>query len=155
MAVRLSGTSFCFRQMPHRRGYNKKHFDTLDLCTHAADVLKKAGFEVAYVSRRSEAVYFKFPERHGLLRVSAHKHSGSRIGQEKVITTLTFTGNHHTGKDTLVCSEGAIETRITCAIGRYMIKSMEPQISLYKGKKGTWEDANDIRSYGKEITSKA
>ncbi len=118
----------------------KPGHNVLDLCNRASDLLKSIGFERAYVSMKSEAVYFQYPGRHGFLRVSMHRHHRGMIGQDNVVATLTFRGNAHDAASTLRCSPDKIETMIHIAIGQYMVRSTEPKPSRYRGKRGTWED---------------
>ncbi len=117
----------------------KTHHDVYQLCERASKMLKAAGFEVVDVSRRSEAVYFHLPGRHGVLRVSAHKTRCSVIGLDSVVSKLTFCGNHHSGADILVCSDEKIESMVWAAVGHYIMKSAEPIPSNYAGERGTWE----------------
>ena len=117
----------------------------LELAGLAGDRLKASGFQVVTVSLKSEAVYFRFPGRHGVVRVACHPWHGEKIGMNRVVATLTFRGGRHQ-RDTLYCDEMRFDQLLWTAIGQYMERSVEPLDSLYRGKRGTWEDAATIQS---------
>lgn len=118
----------------------KIRHDVHALCARAAAALKSAGFERAAVSMKSEAVYFRLPGRHGLLRVSTHKSKKSPIGLGNVVARLTFRGNAFDAHSILVCSDEKIDTMIWIAVGQYIMNSASEQPSAYQGKRGTWEN---------------
>lgn len=114
------------------------------LCARAVDLLKSVGFEKALVSMKSEAVYLRYPGRHGLLRVATHKYSG-RIGTDSAVACLTFRGPPK-DRDSMRCGGQTFDTMVWTAVGQYMLRSALPQVSEYKGKKGTWENKLDVAS---------
>jgi hypothetical protein len=119
---------------------SEKHpHDVFMLCAQAGERLKAAGFEVVTVSMKTEAVYFRLPGRHGVLRVSAHQAKKGFIGLDYIAARLTFHGNRFDGHTTLHCSPEKIDTMIALAIGQYVLRSATPQPSRYQGKRGTWE----------------
>lgn len=130
---------------PRRRGaralIHPTHiYDVLDLCALAGDRLRRAGFVVAHVSMRSEAVYFRHPPLDKLLRVSAHKQKHGPIGMDGVVAKLTFSpGRRSADRRHLIRTESAIDQMIWTAIGQYFDR--EPAPSEYQGKRGTWEHA--------------
>lgn len=128
-----------------RAKVNPTHrYDPLELCTLAGERLKKMGFSVANVSMRSEAVYYRFPGRAGLLRVSAHRvHMGhGTIGHSNTIAQITFAVGrkaYRRGERHFIRTAGAIDHMIWLAVGQYFER--EPKPSRYLGKRGTWEEA--------------
>ena len=103
----------------------------LELCAEAAKLLKQSGFVLHWASMKSEACYYRFAERGALLRVSTHKGGDGPIGIGlPVVSNVTFCDprfrTHH------------METTMAAAIGRYMMKSLEPRalarIRAYKPK---------------------
>ena len=114
-------------------------FNVHDLCARAHEALKAAGFERVAVSMKSEAVYFRLPGRHGLLRVATHKTKQGSIGLDAIVATLTFRGNRFNAPEEMTCSEEGLETMLMIAVGRYIMNSAEPIRSRYQGKRGTWE----------------
>lgn len=104
-----------------------------ELCAYAAGRLKEAGFELVCVSRQSEATYYRFPGRYGVIRVAQHKRRGETVGLNRIVAKLTFSpwSDFRWEK---------IDPIIAMAIGKYMMESAQPQPSLWLGKKGTWEN---------------
>lgn len=107
---------------------------TLEACATATTLLRKAGFEVAYVSMRSEAVYFRFPGRPGVLRVADHAGGKGMPGLDRVLAKLTFLP-HRLRKepDTLAIGDTSMHNLVCAAIGRYMIASNDVVTSTYHG----------------------
>lgn len=107
-----------------------------ELCAYAAGKLKEAGFELVATSRQSEATYYRFPGRHGVIRVAQHRRRGESIGLNRIIAKITFSPFFD-------CSFEKIDSIIAYGIGHYMMNSAQPQPSLWLGKKGTWEDGKE------------
>lgn len=97
-------------------------------------LVKKAGFELAQVSKISETCYYTHPARRPyLLRVSTHTSKRGPMGlQSNTLARATFSR-----KDTHEFSEMHVNNVIAMAIGRYFIG--DPKPSNYYGRKGTWE----------------
>jgi hypothetical protein len=106
--------------------------NTLDLCAEAGALLRSIGFELVQTSMKSEATYWRFPSRHGVLRVGAHAYKGGTIGLSIVVATITFRGGRR-ARHMLTCSPKQIETMLWLAIGQYMVRSATPQPSNYDG----------------------
>ncbi len=102
----------------------KRIIGTLQACDEAASLLKRAGFEVADVSMRSEALYFRFPGRPGVLRVASHQGGEGMVGLDRVLARLTFSPYKLCKEpDTLVLTEDKLHGLVCAAIGRYMVLS--------------------------------
>lgn len=106
-------------------------------CAYANDLLKRIGFERAYVSMKSEATYFKWPGRHGVLRVATHPSKKGAIGLDNVVAKLTFRGNGFDAPETLRCSDGKIDSMIWIAVGQYMVNSTKERPKRYTGPRPT------------------
>ena len=107
---------------------SKPVFNVFVLCDEAAALLRQAGFEHRYTSRRSEAVYFGLPGRKALLRVARHGGNSGRqpiAGRtdEPVVARVTFRGSYVDGPDEMRISAEKVEQMIAQAIGQYMLKS--------------------------------
>lgn len=116
--------------------------DVLELCAATGERLKAAGFEVASVSMRSEAVYYRLPGREGLLRVATHSSRHPPIGLGDVLASITFRGREVVeGRFVLRGTPEGIENTIYRAVGQYMMRSASPRPKRnpYLGKRGTWE----------------
>jgi hypothetical protein len=61
----------------------KRIIYTLEACTEASALLRKAGFQLVCASMQSEATYYRFPGRNGVIRVSTHT-GGRPIGLDRV-----------------------------------------------------------------------
>jgi hypothetical protein len=105
--------------MPHIR------ISPLAACDQAAGFLRKAGFALVWVSMKSEATYFQWPGRHGVLRVATHR-KGSRNTWSKdgpTLVSCTFPEGN-AGKDGLITmSDIYIEHVVANAIGLYLLRS--------------------------------
>lgn len=109
-----------------------EHRDALQLVDLANNMLRHAGFEVASVSLKSEATYWRWPGRRGVIRVSSHKFKGTLAGLDRVLARITFRG----GKERrhMVCiSQQRVEGMVATAIGSYMLKSSGVVTSTYSG----------------------
>ena len=105
-----------------KRGY--KPTQNVDaLCAAAAEMLKKAGFELRHTSRRSEACYYALPGRDDLIRVAAHKWGGVS-GLSRVSAKITFSqGDSRPGH--MKMHPDKVRNMVAQAIGFYMMKSKE------------------------------
>lgn len=104
----------------------------------AIDLVKRAGFELAFVSQKSESCYYFHPSRsrERTLRLSAHKSKKSPIGMSNVCARASFTPKETTHTETNVYN------KVAFAIGRYFLE--EPPPSRYEGKRGTWEHCKTL-----------
>lgn len=104
---------------------------TLELCQRAAQMLRDAGFEHAYTSMKTEAVYYRLPGYYGLLRVAAHsKDKTNQIhGFEPIAARVTFNGGGTQPPGTLLISDEKVETVVAQAIGFYMMRARPPRES--------------------------
>jgi hypothetical protein len=100
----------------------EQHRCCLELCAEAGERLKSMGFEVACCSMKSEAVYYRFPGRFGVLRVGMHKYKGGRAGMDEVVATITFRGGKQ-DRTRLICSEQRFQEMIWTVVGQYMDRS--------------------------------
>lgn len=93
-----------------------------DCLIAASEMLKSAGFIYYQTSMKSEAVYYKFPGRREVLRVSSHSRNKQKTlyGLDTVATSLTinFRGCGKRGLRVL-----DIENRVAMAIGYFMLRS--------------------------------
>lgn len=101
----------------------KPDHDILHLCAHTCELLKRIGFERVNVSMKGESVYFRWPGRNGVLRVSAHRTKAGVIGLDNIVAKITFSpdGRGHGG--TLRCDTQAVQSFIWRGIGQYMVNS--------------------------------
>lgn len=106
---------------------------TLDACDLAAAMLRAAGYEVAHVSLRSEATYYRLPGRAGVIRVAAHRHEKPPIGLDPVLAKITFSPHKFSGPDHIGIREEAMRGRVYTAIGQHFVKSASPPPSKYVG----------------------
>ena len=132
--------------MPRKKNPYPK-IDNLTAYHLAIELVKRAGFQFAFASMRSESCYY-FHQGRGrdrLIRLSTHKSKHSPVGLNNVCARVSFTPGdpYHT--------EVNVYNKIAFAIGRYFME--EPPTSVYKGKKGTWEQADDGRSVNRGIIS--
>jgi len=90
--------------------------DHLHLAQYASEVLKAAGFILAATSLKSEACYYKLPNKPALLRVAAHRTSRTenRLMSEPVIANITFAPKNK------YCME-AVRHIINYAVGKYFL----------------------------------
>lgn len=87
-------------------------------------LLKSAGFELRFVSRKTEACYFAWPGRNEVLRVAAHKSGGDDYGLNKIVSKITFGQDAPKSRPgTLRISEGAFLDLVRRRIGEYMLAS--------------------------------
>ena len=101
----------------HRRRNPVLLEERLILMEHAARRLKESGFVLEYVSMKSEACYYRFPGRDGVLRMAAHRYSGAmdKAVESPVTACMTF------GPDTAMFSTVKMESLLASAIGRYFL----------------------------------
>lgn len=111
-----------------------------DLANRATAALYEAGFERAYVSMRTESVYFKMKGRHGLLRLSSHRQKHGPIGQDQTVAKITFTAPRNDAGH-LRMRESKFQDVVALAVGQYMLRSARPKESKYTGPKIDAADA--------------
>jgi hypothetical protein len=96
-----------------------------DACRAAGALLLRAGFECRHRSLKSEACYYAWPGRTGLLRVAAHASRTDAIDGAPIIARLTFTyaspGSRQ--RQVLDLTPDQLEAATAAAIGRFMIAS--------------------------------
>lgn len=102
----------------------KTSHNTLALCDRAAAMLRDAGFELRYVSMKTEACYYGLPGRTSLLRVATHGYGGGgnkRGPTTPVAAKLTFNGCQGDQPGHMRLAEQKFETMVASAIGCYML----------------------------------
>lgn len=94
----------------------------LEMCAEASGMLRAAGFVLANASRSSEACYYAFPGRVGLLRVAAHGSSGPvhRDSRQPVAARLTFSPNIRPR------SPEGMEKLVALVIGKFFLRTGRP-----------------------------
>lgn len=105
------------------RGSDKYLRPSLELCTEAGEMLKRAGFILHHVSRGTEACYYRLPDRGALLRVAAHSNKQPLIGHPPVAARVTFNGTHVTAPAYIKIADQKVEAMVALAIGQYMLKT--------------------------------
>lgn len=112
----------------------KRIVATLTVCNEAADMLKSAGFVFACASMRSEATYYRWPGRPGVIRVATHKFNGSMVGLDHVLACLTFSPLRLDDKpDHIIISPEKVRTTVAMAIGYYFLNPRDTSKSKYQG----------------------
>ena len=104
----------------------KQRHNTLNLCTHAATLVKMAGFVFDSASMKGEACYYKWPGKDYLLRIAAHRYTGPRSKKAtKVIAKITF-GSECAGYPgySTISYEKAREM-VARGIGQYLLRIAE------------------------------
>jgi hypothetical protein len=96
-----------------------------DACRRAGEIAVAAGFRLRHRSLKSEACYYGFPGRDGLLRVAAHAGKGDLVEGQRVIARLTFVYESAKAaeKQSLLLTRDQLEAQTAAAIGRFMIAS--------------------------------
>ena len=109
--------------MPH----NIELFDTLELCNRAGELLKRVGFIHHQTSMKTEAVYYRWPDRPHLIRVAEHgrQRARTRTSHGWVVAAVTFRGRHTDRAGTISMGENKVESIIALAIGQYFLRSTE------------------------------
>jgi hypothetical protein len=105
-------------------GSSKRKRDVLEHCCEAAELLKAAGFVHVWTSMKSEAAYYRWPDRSAVIRVAAHKFQRGNNERQNhpIATTLTF----NDGKDALgrmSITDERVRMMTAAAIGLYFMKS--------------------------------
>ena len=99
-------------------------------------MLKKVGFVHHQTSMKTEASYYRWPDRPQLIRVATHGGRQSRnafpMARENVIAKITFRGTHVDPPGMMNISDEKVERVVALAIGQYFLKSS-----------GTGKDAGD------------
>jgi hypothetical protein len=114
---------------------NKRVVPTLAVCEEASDMLKAAGFELVAVSRHSEARYFRWPGKPGLLRVATH--AGRKMcGLEHVLASATFPpylGTKVDKPDHTIINPDKVKTVVAVAIGLYFLSTRDTSKPTWRG----------------------
>jgi hypothetical protein len=99
--------------------------DSEDACRRAGEILIRAGFQLRHRSLKSEARYYGWPGRNGLLRVAAHAGKAEVIDGQLIIAKLTFTYENPKAaeKRSLLLTKDQLEAQTAAAIGRFLIAS--------------------------------
>ncbi len=86
-------------------------------CDQAALMLKRAGFVLESVSMKSEACYYRLPDRNELLRIAAHKYGGPRQTKNTdVVSKLTISKE-------MAPNDEKLERMVATAMGYYFLRS--------------------------------
>lgn len=107
---------------PSRTKDPRPDIDVLTLCQEASEWLRRAGFELAYVSMKSEACYFCWPGRTDLLRVAAHKRDNRPLGLGRVVSRLTFHASSGRVPGHMRVSPEKVRAMIALAVGEYFMR---------------------------------
>ncbi len=97
--------------------------NTLDLCDRAATMLRAAGFIFVNVSMKTEACYYRWPDRPHLLRIAAHRLKNPPIGLGPVVSKITFNGTHVDRPGMMKIADPKVDAVVEQAIGRYFLRS--------------------------------
>lgn len=97
----------------------------LEACDKAAEFIKRAGFNLVWVSMQSTSCYYKFPNRHGVLRIATHRKGGRNEWSidGPTIVSITFPEGSIKKDGYLHLSNEYIENYSANAIGLYLIRS--------------------------------
>jgi hypothetical protein len=91
----------------------------IELMDKAMARLKDIGFTLAYVSMKSEACYFQYPGKKGVIRVSAHRLKCNKkknsINGNHIISKITF------NKNAPAMSDYGFKRMMCDAVGTYFI----------------------------------
>ena len=96
-----------------------------DACRRAGEIVLAAGFQLRHRSLKSEACYYAFPGRQGLLRIAAHAAKGDLVEGQRILSRLTFTYESAKAaeKRSLLLTKDQLEAQTAAAIGRFLIAS--------------------------------
>jgi hypothetical protein len=99
--------------------------DVLDACRWAGEIVTRAGFALRHASLKSEARYYTFRGRAGLLRIAAHAGKAQVIEGEPIVARLTFAyaSPREESRKSLSLTMDMLEAQTAAAIGRFMIAS--------------------------------
>jgi len=94
-------------------------------CRRSGEILLQAGFVLRHASLKSEARYYGWPGRNGLLRVAAHAGKAEVIDGQLIIAKLTFVypSPKAAEKKDLLLTKDQLEAQTAAAIGRFFIAS--------------------------------
>lgn len=97
-------------------------------CAEAEELVLRAGFLFERASSQSEARYFRFPGRVGVLRIATHSKGGWRnasgFASGPVFASVTFSRKAtQTNNGFLAVSKIYVEWQTATAIGIYMMRS--------------------------------
>jgi hypothetical protein len=99
--------------------------DSAEACRRAGEIVMAAGFQLRHRSLKSEACYYGFPGRQGLLRIAAHAGKAEIIDGQLIIAKLTFTyaSPKAAQQQSLLLTRDQLEAQTASAIGRFIIAS--------------------------------
>ena len=100
----------------------KPSYSTLDLCACAAEMVKQAGFVHHKTSMKTEACYYRWPDRGDLLRIATHAKGGDPA-QGKIVSRITFNGGLYEPPGMMKIADQKVESTVASAIGRYFLAS--------------------------------
>lgn len=97
----------------------------LNACIQATNYVMAAGLEHVVDSMKSEATYWRFPGRWGVLRIATHKKGGGRngYGNGPTISSITFHDAAAAPDGFLRLMPNAIEWTVAQSVGLYMIRA--------------------------------
>lgn len=107
----------------------------LNACRQAEVFVRAAGFEHVIDSTKSEATYWRFPGRFGVLRVATHKNHGKHknLPDGPVVACITFNVTAVAEDGFLRLTVNEIEWRSIGGIGSYMIKASPDKLGEQLG----------------------
>lgn len=103
-----------------RRRFNEDRIDALSACAVAAGHTKNAGLMHVWTSMKSEACYYRSPDRQGTLRIATHSKtkSGDKMLDGPTIVSVTFPETNLRG-----FTVEFVENHIANGIGLYLIRA--------------------------------
>jgi len=104
----------------------KPSYSTLDLCARAAEMVKQAGFIHHKTSMKTEACYYRWPDRSDLLRIATHS-KGGNLMLGKIVSRITFNGCCYDQPGMMKIADQKVESTVAAAIGRYFMVSSRKQ----------------------------
>ena len=105
-------------------------------CVQGATYLRAAGFDEVWRSELSEARYFAFPGRTGVLRLATHGKGGRNavMPDGPTLASITF-ARGSAGKDGLLkLTSTEIENVVAYNVGLYMVRSDRKPLNEGKEK---------------------
>lgn len=96
-----------------------------EMADRAAEMLKTAGFELRYVSMKSEACYYSWPGRDEVIRIATHRQNGPPriVNNYKMVAKLTFSGTNLIRRGDTAVREDKLRTMVAVAIGTYFLRA--------------------------------
>jgi hypothetical protein len=106
-----------------KRREGKIAISPMDACARAEAFVIAAGFELAHQSTMSEARYFRFPGRHGLIRIATHRKGGRHPHMPEGPTLASINFNEVDINGMCHLTAHTFEWSTATAIGLFMIRS--------------------------------